>query len=607
MARQGLSGPPGGEEGGSGGADSGADGARECESGETRCWGTGQEVCVDGEWTQGQCDGICVDELGCVACEPGARSCDGNTIVECDDDGSAATTIHECDSEAGERCTGGFCQDSCQEALENRSTIGCEYWAVDLDNAENRIPMDPRGGDNAAGAQFAVAVANPDPYLSAHVTVEINVADLAAELDLEIVADVELGPGGIEVLELPRRDADGENITTFVDDGPQTHVSSRAFRVTSTAPIVAYQFNTLDQQYSNDASLLLPTSGLDRHHIVLSYPPTNAVRFPGMPVSRSYVTVIGTEVGTRVEITPTSRTLAGGTVPALEPGQTFEVELGPFDMLNLETDSVTFQEAAGGTYPDLTGTVVTSSKPVAVFTGCDLTVVVPQGADPDEDGRCCAEHIESQILPTSAMGTSFAVSRSPQRSRSTPEPDVYRILAVVDDTVVTTNLSGADGSFELDAGEFHQLDATTGFVLETNADHPVHVGQFLISQTFVGDRVIGDPAFLLFPALGEWRGTYVFTTGVGFQENHVVVTMAEGSEVFLDGNMLPDLASGCTNAVPIGAIDGVDYVQISCPILDGAHGIESDEAAVGAAVYGYYHAGSYAYSAGSNLTRIFLI
>ncbi len=602
--------PPESDGDGDGDADGDADGDGdgECEEGQWRCWGAAYQECQDGTWQNAHCDGVCVEDLGCTLCRPGERYCDGDTVMECSDDGMSAEVITECDPDEGYNCSGGFCQNACDEALENRSNLGCEYWAVDLDNAENNIsiPGMPDIGDNAAGGQFAVAVANPDPHLSAHVTAEINTAPYGEEPTPEIVAEVDVAPGELQILELPRRDADGDNITTHTDDGPQTWVSSRAFRITSTLPVVAYQFNTLDQRFSNDASLLLPTSGLDTHHIVLSYPPANAVRVPGfsIPPSRGYVTVVGTQEGTTVTVVPTCRTFAGGDVPQLQAGDEYTVTLGPFDMLNLETDTVTLGEAARGNYPDLTGTIVTSDRPVAVFSGTDLSVVAPENA-PDDDDSCCAEHLESQILPTSAMGQRFVVSRSPARSRSTPEVDKYRVLAVVDGTEVTTNLSGPAASFTLNRGESFQFDSNRPFILETNADHPVHVGQFMISQGYVTDHVIGDPSFLMFPAVEEWRGTYIFTTGRGFSEDYAVIAMPEDAAVTLDELNVPN--PSCREPMDIGELDGVNYIQVVCPIEDGVHTVDSGESLVGVAVYGYYSAGSYAYSAGSNLTRIFLI
>lgn len=583
-------------------ADSDSDGG--CVEGQWRCSGIAYQECHDGVWDNADCNGVCVEDIGCAACTPGERYCDGNNLMECNEEGTGGDLVMDCTTEEGSICSGGSCTNACAVAEETRSNVGCEYWAVDLDNAENslRMPGMPDVGDMAAAAQFAVAVANTDPTLSAHVTAEINNAPQGEPLDLEVVAEVDVAPSSLEILELPRRDADGDNVTDHVDDGPQSWLSSRAFKIKSTAPVVAYQFNTINQMYSNDASLLLPKSGLDTHHIVLGFPPNAPVKSSISPKNRSYLTVLGTEENTKVKVTPAYTIMEGEGVPELAEGVEHEFLLGPFDVLNLETPLLTLQQVMGGAkLPELTGSIVDADKAVAVFFGNDLTSIGPLDADPEAES-CCAEHIESQILPTSAMGKVFVVTRSAPRSHTNPEVDVYRVLAIVDNTEVTTNLSGPAASFSLNSGEFFEFDTAEPFVLEST--QPVHVGQFLISQLYIEDRVIGDPSFLMFPGKAQWRGTYIFTTGRGFSENFAVLAIPDGATATLDG---ADVFSPfCNDPMDIGDAEGIHYVQVVCPVEDGVHVVDSGEDFVGVTAYGYYSAGSYAYSAGSELHQIFL-
>lgn len=591
---------------GDGDVDADADGDSDggCVEGLWRCSGIAYQECHDGVWDNADCNGVCVEDIGCAACTPEERYCDGNNLMECNDEGTGGDLVMDCTTEEGYICSGGSCTNACEKAVTTRSNVGCEYWAVDLDNAENSLKMPgmPDIGDRAAAAQFAVAVANTDLNLSAHVTVEINSAPQGEPLDLEVVAEVDVARSSLEVLELPRRDADGDNVTDHVDDGPQTWLSSRAFKIKSTAPVVAYQFNTINQMFSNDASLLLPKSGLDNHHIVLGYPPNAPIAGLGSPKNRSYLTVLGTAENTLVKVTPSYKIMEGEGVPELVENVEYEFVLGPFDVLNLETPLLTLQQVMGGAkLPDLTGSIVESDNPVAVFFGNDLTSIAPIGAT-SEGTVCCAEHIESQILPTSAMGKRFIVTRSPQRSRSTPEVDVYRVLAAVDETEVTTTLSGTEASFSLNAGEFFAFNSAEPFVLDST--QPVHVGQFLINQEWIEDHYTGDSSFLMFPAFEQWRGTYIFTTGRGFSEDYAVLAVPDSATVTLDG---ADVFSPfCNDPIDIGDVEGAHYVQVVCPIEDGVHVVDSGDISVGVTAYGYYSAGSYAYSAGSELNQIFL-
>ncbi len=478
---------------------------------------------------------------------------------------------------------------ACEQALLGPTNVGCVFWAADLDNAENVI-------DDASAGQFAVAIANTSDTLTAHVEVTINNADPGQPLNISLVEERDIAPNDLYVFLLPRRDVDGDSVTPNVDDGPQTWHSSRAFRVEADNPVVAYQFNTLDQQYSNDASLLLPQSSLGFNHLVVGWPPNAPIAPPLGPANRSYITIIGNTEATEVSVTPTFDIVDGPGVPAVSPGvgiaagTTATFTIGPYDVLNLETRLVELLEFVT---PDLTGTTVTAQgNRVAVFFGNDLTSISDD--EPAEENECCAEHIEQQILPNRAMRDRFVVSRSAVRRPSNPEVDVYRIIALFDATTVTTNLPGADASFSLNAGEFYELRTNTGFVAE--ASGPLHVAQFLVRGSDAGG--IGDNSLLYVPAVDQRRDEYVFTTGSGFSEHWAVLSMVQGTTASVDGATVD--ATWCDGPVTDGQLDGDTYVAWTCPIAETAHTLLADDV-VGLSVYGYYNAGSYAYPAGAGL------
>jgi hypothetical protein len=483
---------------------------------------------------------------------------------------------------------------TCEEAVERRSNIGCEYWAADLDTAENY-------SDNAAGGQFAVAVANIGEHGAAEVKVHINNAPQGEALDLELVESREVPERDLHVFKLPRRDVDGDNIKKNVDDGPQTWLSSRAFRITSSLPVVAYQFNPLGMMSSNDASLLLPSSGLGMDHLVLGYhaswPNEKApAPYPAMK-NHAYVTILGVTEGTQVDVVPSFDILEGEGVDAIPAGEKASFTIGPFDVINLETDYVPFNILGGGPKADLTGTRVLSDAPVAVFFGTDQSMIATG------DSPCCNEHIEQQVLPSEAMGLKFVVSHSAKRNAGFAENDFYRIMAYSDDTVVTTS-SPIAGTFALDSGGYREFFSPVGFTIDSTG--PLHVAQFLVSGS---DTVaeIGDPSLLYVPAVDQRRGLYIFTTGEGFSRNHAVISMPEGAGARIDG---VDVKGACEGPEKDGELDGVVYVSYTCDIEDGAHMVHSGESPekasvpIGVFVYGYYEAGSYAYPAGSDLREV---
>jgi hypothetical protein len=246
---------------------------------------------------------------------------------------------------------------------------------------------------------------------------------------------------------------------------------------------------------------------------------------------------------------------------------------------------------------------------VAVFSGGERAIVPidvqpPPPPDYDETHLCCTEHFEQQLFPTTALGKSFVVTRSPPRSSNTasPEADVYRVLATEGPTTVTTNLPPPYDSFTVEPGVHHEFWAQRDFVLEAAA--PVVLGQYLVSQGYVEwPDVGGDPEFILFPPAEQHRDEYLFLAPATFERDYCVIAAPDAAQVSLDDMPVNAELNPLCARFPAGVHAGVDYVAIRCPLSDGVHRVTADQP-VGVTVYGYYNVGSYGYPAGSELTRI---
>src|SRR5690606_32727078 len=154
--------------------------APECVEGTRRCVGDRLEVCegtgpraaYELESDCAESGEVCAPSLGaCAACVPGRGRCDENVAYRCDATGSGYDLVDTCDPEAGEACRDGGCVNLCARAAERRSNVGCEYWAVDLDNAVISTAL------IAAAQQFAVVVSNAQPDVPARVTIEQDDAE----------------------------------------------------------------------------------------------------------------------------------------------------------------------------------------------------------------------------------------------------------------------------------------------------------------------------------------------------------------------------------------------------------------------------------------------
>lgn len=520
--------------------------------------------------------GSCVDGKACVGVE----------IHACDGDGGIGAKVGEC-SNPDETCVDGKCQTGCK-ALElgTPSNVGCEFWAVDLDQEVDF-------SNNAAAAPWGVVLSNPGSN-PADVTIEQNDADPGAPQSISLVKHLTIDPGKVETVTMPTREVDGS--LTAQNEGAGTVLSSRAFRITSTNPIVAYQLNALAQAYSNDASLLIPTPGLGLVHRVLAFPTAYPVPppIPGMKPNRAYITVLGVQPGTSVKIHTSTPTLAAPGFPALAKDGEVTVTLNPFDVFNLESDGVP---------GDFTGSVVVADKPVAVFTGTEMSAAPidqtnfprPPSGNPD---TCCLDHLEDQLFPVESYGRNFVIPHSAVRSQGWIEPDIIRFMGVAAPATVKTNLPAPFDSFTLNPGEMKETWAQQDFVAEST--EPVAIAQILVAQQWLENALKGDPSLTIFPAIDQYRRNYLFSAPASWNENWVVVSMPVGAKITIDGAPLPGL---CT-VRPAGNVGGTDFETRTCPLNEGPHAMTGDKP-FGIAAYGYGNAGSYAFVGGANVTKIY--
>ncbi len=587
-----------------------------------RCTSFGWERCVEPgvyevpiRCEDGQ---ICDVDLGCTVCLPDRAYCGAdNEVWQCNGEGTGGALVMQC--AAGEVCSNGLCTTPCQRALSEPSNVGCDFWAVDLDNEAVTSPVN----NDAAAQQFSVVIANNQDY-EVQIQVLKNAGRVGA-LQEDVVLNTTVAPHAIRQLDLPMREVDGtmgQNGPYRIGTGSHTFVSPHGYHVITSGPVVAYQFNPIIQQFSNDASILIPIQALGHHYYVFGWPTAN---FCGPPAGqfghfesvpdRTSITILGVEDNTTVTVNATHPITASGgdsgfSIPATAAGQPFSFTVNRYDVVNLESDqpSVPIQECLSLTDRDgdFTGSLVTSTKKIAVFTGLERGIgyggATPPPAPGWEDGEtCCTDHLEEQLFPTTALGREFVVSRSPVRSTdpSWKEPDVYRVLASEDGVIVTTNLPAPLDSFTLDAGQFKALDSNRGFTV--HATGAVTLGQVLISQQRIPQGGIGDPSLLIFPAAEQHRKDYVFLVPSTFTVNYFVLAKPITGTFTVDGQSLGELAD-CTRA-PIGTAQGITYEQVTCRISEGKHTVEGSEP-FGISVYGYYNVGSYAFAGGADVKII---
>lgn len=544
------------------------------------------------------CPTGCTKGVGCTECSGGGKLCVGNEVHACDASGKLGGLVESCDIANGQVCVNGVCGDACKLAASQPSNIGCEFWSVDLDQQD--------GFNDPASAPYGVVLAN-NGSSDANVTVEINTAPPGQPIQTKVFGQLTVKAGKLQEIDLGSRELDcGVKANDY--GSPGTCLSSQAFHIVSSSPLVVYQFNTLKNSFSNDASLLLPTNALGKVHRVINWSAGHPAPIMGFPyiVDRSYVTIVGTKPNTQVTVHPTWRIKGNPPIAPTAPGGTIQVTLGPFDVLNLETDDATLAEAMQPRVADLTGTTVESSEPVAVFSGVESTAAPYGQKIPTYPGwnmmdTCCLDHLEEQVFPLEAVGKSYVVTRSPIRSAgSYKEPDILRFLGAAEVAVVTTNLPPPFDSFTIKPGEVK--DTWTDRDVVVTSDQPVLIGQVLVSQDYVDGPYTGDPSLTIFSPVEQYRRDYLFLTPGSWTSNYIVLAAVSGSSVTIDGTETN--GSACVSA-PAGMLGGAMYEARRCTVGEGAHAIHGD-APFGLVAYGYGSAGSYAVIGGADVKPIYV-
>jgi len=326
----------------------------------------------------------------------------------------------------------------------------------------------------------------------------------------------------------------------------------------------------------------------------------------GFPANHGFVTVVGTEADTTVEVTPTAKVIANpaqgvpqdGTTPAfLVPGQTYTFVLQPYDVLSLAHQPEGGIVTPGSVPKDLTGTRVQADKPVAVFSGHQVAGVTEAAKQQMTDiwDSCCTEHLEEQLMPVETWGSeAFCVKSKPRGY----EADRFVVVAGEPGVQLTTVpvIPELHGKTLASAGDHLRVETKESFMLQ--ATGKFQVVQFLMSQGQTqpvgGDPGTGDPSMMIVPPSGQYRDQYVFRTAEGYGTNWITVIRPAGAAISLDGTPLSDW-----EFEPLG--DGTwqfAYREVST----GSHRLTGDQP-FGLMVYGYGTVTAYGYPGGMNLEQ----
>jgi hypothetical protein len=507
--------------------------------------------------------------------------------------------------------------ETCEEASDLLTSMGCAFFAADLDQYGGNQPgecTDDTEGWNMDLGTFAVIVANPQEGTDADFTVSTK-----TDGDIVEIFSETLGPGETSVVRLTGSCAG----CLLPDRAVQTQGlgAGLGFLVESSVPVMAFQWNPYDDANLGEASLLLPVAVLGDRYIGQGWRTGSDCGEGGFD-NASQLTIVAAEDDTLVTVQPEKDDIpeVNGVGPVAQGEESAPFHIDAHDVLS-------FAAATGGpmTIPDdtayhgdLTGTIIRADKPIAVFGGHVYGMVPSTSSLGPGDGDL--NHLEEQLLPYRAWGTDAVLARHAVRPmlEDDEDPVLWRVVAGADGMTVTFHPplpSPWGGEHHFDArGEVLEFVSDVSHLAEGTLDEtPLledgGVGDdrapFLAYQLMsaaVGADGQGDGMMLIAAPTDQYLDKYVFVTSTDadYDYDYLTIVKEPGTLVHLD----------CTGIIdesefhPVGGSGWeVAWVYIDDPLVetlcvDGPHVVRAKDGRIGVSVVGTAVAGAYGFLAG---------
>ncbi len=478
---------------------------------------------------------------------------------------------------------------TCAEAAMYKTYLGCDFYPTVTANPAWSI------------FDFAAVVANAGTT-AATVTVTKGGSPVGSPITIQPNQLGTVYLPWIPALKGADQDCEG-GVQPFT---PTVSVPNGAYHLVSTVPVTVYQFNALEYapaggppgkdwstcpanqcgiipcfSYTNDASLLLPSTALTDNYRVLGYPGWSLANMPPT------LTITGTQDTTKVTVTlsPTGSIAGGGGIPSGSPGQAVTFSINEGQVVELVGASAS---------ADFSGSLVQTDKPVQVITGLPCTDI--------PDGAQACDHIEQSVFPAETLGKHYIVAR-PTGPNGTAVGAVMILYGNKNGTHLTYPSGAVPGApATLNAGQVANLGVVNSD-FEVSGDNEFGVAIFqqggsVVDPNAPSQMQNGDPAQSLEAAVEQYRTKYVFLAPTDYPKSFADIVVPPGAMLTLDGAPVTTTPQG------IGAST---YKIVRLPLTagagKGAHVLEST-LPVGLQVIGYGLYTSYQYPGGLNLNLI---
>lgn len=462
---------------------------------------------------------------------------DFHSVLDCN-----GNVVETCSGENGCDASLGLCANACQAAVNNKQSVGCEYYATFMDQ------FNP-------DACFAVFIANTwnSP---AHLSVEFqgNTLPISQFARIPVGSGPQLtyqpfdeaagmAPGELVVLFLsgPQGAPMPGNapcpVTSAVPSGVlmfgQTGIGN-SFRIQSDVPVVAYEINPFGGGSAavTGASLLLPTSVWGTNYV--------AVNASSFDIANPSLNIIAMDDNTKVTMVPVADVSGGGGVPSGPAGQPLTINLNRGQHAQISQQN------------ELTGSIIESDKPIGFMAG-QQCMRAPKGV-------AYCDHGEQMIPPVQALGSEYVgVQHRPRMN----EEGIWRVVGAVDGTTLTWT-PDVGGPTALKAGESVEFITASPFVVKSqDTDHPFMLFAYMSGSTWKpGMNGYGDADFVISVPPQQYLSNYVFFADPTYPETNLVIVRSKLNDQFYDVEL--DCAGVIGGFQPIG-----DYEWARVDLITG--------------------------------------
>ncbi|KAM3915071.1 IgGFc-binding protein-like [Leptodactylus fuscus] len=337
----------------------------------------------------------------------------------------------------------------------------------------------------------------------------------------------------------------------------ESDITSKVILITSDVAISVFAFYTAG--HSADATACLPEEDLGQDYYIIT---PKAVSGQVFAIANGFETIAHVNVTVSGTITYKGVTYNTGRVLSLSLKQ---------------QEVVQFQSKV-----DVTGTKISSSVPVAVFTGH----VYYQGFYYYNNANNWDSLVE-QLHPVQNWGTFFALFPFLNHIK-----DVIDIMAASPDTIVSIDSPQGTSHHNLTAGASVQLTADRFMLI--NSSKPIMVS-YLFQQTYSSLGYYYDPFLTTVPPSFLGRRYYQFVTQSTY-DNFIIIVSQASSDLgfYLDGKPLSSYTKTKKE------FNGFRGWQVTLGKINGKHEIYHNTSIFTLYIFGTNSYATYGYSAGQD-------